>query len=236
MTPPDHRARKIVELAKIHESYPGTDALEGDLFYLIKRGESTIPDVVLAKDIYVDDAYRHAFDALLLGKATNDLIVDCLGCSHEVLLPYRHLFFDEQVFKHNLARLRYIEELDLSNEEPEAIWKQYYIASTRQGPEYLANRLRVGSRPEVDPKAVVRSVAADAFDRFMGHRGEQLDIAITKEALKWGKTAMAASVVMLNKGADKVKDASKELEIALETVDRTQTPEEAGVDVKKILS
>lgn len=233
-SPPDHRARRVIELAATATDYDGDHPVERDFFYLVKSGETTIPDVAVAYEIYQEPEDRHVFDALILARADDVLIADALRCPPSLLPTYRHLFCDVAVFRHTPAVFRYIRELPL--DEDEQAWRQYYLVATQQGPEYLANRFRVGVRPDVEPRKVLKTAVADMFDRFLAHRGQQLDSAIAQQALRWGNSAVTAAQVLIEKGGDTKKNAMEELRVALETVDHTSTPEDAGINPDDVLT
>lgn len=236
-TPPDHRASRIIGLAEKQADFDGDNPIERDFFYLVKKGEATLPEVRAAADIYQEPEFRHPFNALLIGRAPDSLIVDALKCDPLVLSPYRHLFFDATVFRHTPAIFRYIRELPLDdNDDTERVWREYYMVAAAQGPEYLANRFRVGERPDADPRKVIKTVVTDTYDRFLAHRGKQLNTEVAKEALKWGNAAVSAAVTLIEKGGDTKKNAVEELRVALQTNDLTKTPEQAGVDPAEVLS
>lgn len=235
MLPPDHRALKIIEQARSQDEYVGDDVIERDFFYLVKGKGSTLLDVQIAYEIYLTEEDRHAFNALLIGRAESQLVAEALRCPSSILMPYKHLFFDVSSFRHTPAMYRYVRELEIDDEEnPE--WRQYYTVSMQQGPEYLANRFRVGERPDVEPRKVLRTAVSDMYDRFLVHRGKALDSSLAKEALRWGNAAVSTSLILIEKGGDTKKNAMEEFKVILETQDHTSTPEEAQIDVSEVLT
>jgi hypothetical protein len=236
-TSPDHRASRILQLADTRDDFDGVHPVELDFFYLVKRGESTLIDVRIAYEVYRTPEDRHVFDALILGRADDGLIADALKVSPTVLVPYRHLFCDATVFPHTPAVYRYIRELPLDlADDVEKEWAGYYEVAARQGPEYLANRFRIGDRGDVEPRKVLRTAVSDMYDRFLAHRGTQIDSAVAREALRWGTAAVDAAVILIDKGDDKKKSAVEDLRVQLETRDHTATPEGAGIKIDDILT
>jgi len=229
MTPPDHRGLGILALAAQPDSLAPTDAVEGDLFYLVKTGKNVLRDVTDALAIYDDAETRHALNAMILSKADDALICDALEIPLGVCGVYRTLFFDRGVFKSTVQMRRYVATLKMT-----ASQRCYYDTALNQGAGFLANRLRVGARSDVDPKTVLRSLLNDSYDRFLAHRGMALTTETAKEALKWGQFATSTAVAVIDKGSDRRQNTIDHLKLVLETRDETHTAKTAEIDLTQI--
>lgn len=228
---PDHRGRRVLELAASGKPIEGGHPSEVALFYLVKSGEVQSKDVEEAYCAYLDPDSAHVLNALILGKATDAEIQEALEVPEGVLQAYRHLFFDRGVFRHALDVIKYVRELGCGDP-----YHKYYKTAIEKGPMALANRFRVGERPGLDPRQVLKNLMHDKYDKFLSHRGHELTQNIAKEALKWGQAAAHAAALVIDKGGDEKRNALSELRLVLETRDLTQTPEQAGVDPTEVLS
>jgi hypothetical protein len=230
--PPDHRARKIVELVKAGEPVDvSLDPREVALFYRVKSQPCPLPDVEDAYDLYTTNQHRHLLDALFLGQATDAQIFESLQISSLVLSTYRYLFCDKTVFRHALDVHSYVQALTCHKD-----LAMYYAVAIKQGPMVLLSDLRLGERPPIDPKATLRSLTSDFFTRFQAHRGQALTSRVAQEAFKWGRAAADTSVLLIQHDSNKAEAALEDLKLALASVDHTATPEEAGLDTRTILT
>lgn len=212
------------------------DADERHLYLCLTTGEAVSAEVEDALLLWLAEENRHVLNALILGKATDDEISLGLDMSQSVLAPYRRLFFDRSVFRNSLDVISYVRN-DLSdlNAINEA-WQDLYKTAIEQGPEYLINRFRVGARPDADPRRTIQVILNDATDRFITHRGQSIDSKTAKESLRWASQALSAAALSIDKGSNVRENVLAELRsIMLKTEDRTETPEQAGIDPLTVL-
>lgn len=200
-------------------------AFESALYHLLRGGACPIPAVEEAFEWYGDEPFTHLLNALAIGKGTVDQIATGLDADPGVLSAYYHLFFDRTVFRHSLDILRYIEELEV-----QILQRSYYDTAVSQGPEFLLHRFRIGERPAVNPEKILEVIAGDQYDRFLTHRGKEIDSDIAKEALKWGQAAIGSAGALITLGKNKNKESAfARLKIALEVNDETTTMEARGI-------
>lgn len=231
--PPDHRGLGIIQAALVRdiECQPDASPFESALYELVKNEAVVMVDVEEAYALYVTDDYRHALYALILAGASDDAISQALEIPPLVLPAFRFLFCDRTVFRHAMEISAYASKLECSDTH-----KKYYRTALEQGPDFLLNRLRIGKRPALDPKEALRSIAADFYDRFLTHRGQQIDSNNAKEALKWGKEAASVATVLIDKDSNKAEHALEDLKLALLTTDLTSSPKEAGINPDEVIT
>ena len=230
---PDHRRRRVFERVDARAPFHTDDADERNLYLCMTTGEAVATEVEDALILWLSEESRHVLNALLLSKADDERICAGLDLSPTMLAPYKRLFFDRSVFRNSLDVIAYV-KTDLSDLEEEH--RNYYKTAIEQGPEFLINRFRVGTRPPPDPRQVIQGVLGDSFDRFLGHRGQGLDSKLTKEAIRWGSQALSAASLAIDKGTDRRQNILAELRsIMLKTEDKTETPEESGIDPLEVL-
>jgi len=228
---PDSRALSVIEAIDRQTPFESADADERHLHQLLTTGETAAPEVEEAFEFWHSPETRHVLNALILAKATDEQLAAGLGFSPTVLSPYRNLFFDRSVFRNDLDCGIYVRNLQV---DPDT--RQHYTTAIQQGPEFLINRFRVGTRPNVAARTVLQSVLNDSYDRFLAHRGLELDAAKTKEALRWGQQAVSTARDVIDKGTDERGNVLSELHaIFLETKELTETPEQADIDPKQVL-
>lgn len=225
-TPPDHRAQRVLSAIQSGGEFRSDDADERHLYLTLTAKEAPSPDVEEAVLMWLNEESRHVFNALLLAKASDDQICAGLDTSVTALAPYKRLFFDRGVFRNALDVIGYVKNLDVADEV-----RAHYRTAIEQGPEFLINKFRVGARPSVDPRMAIQLVLNDSTDRFVSHRGQKIDSALAKEAMRWGAQALQAAAMSIDKGSDQSANALSELRvIMLKMQDRTETPEQAGID------
>jgi|GEM_PF-5087201 len=232
-TPPDARRRRVFQAVQNKEQFKTDDADERHLYLCLTTGEAVSVEVEDALYLWLAEESRHVINALLLSKATDDQISLGLDMSPTMLAPYKRLFFNRAVFRNSLDVVTYVKNdlLDIDLEH-----RGYYETAIQQGPEFLINRFRVGARPAVNPREVIKIVLGDAVDRFVAHRGQGLDSKVTKEAIRWGAQALSAASMAIDKGSDQRQSVLSELKsIMLKTEDKTETPTEAGIDPLEVL-
>lgn len=224
--PPDHRAQRVLRAIQEKAAFVTDDADERHLYLTLTTGEAPSLDVEEAALMWFNEEGRHVFNALLLAKTTDEQLCSGLDVSITALMPYKRLFFDRSVFRNALDAIAYVKDLSV-----EPAIRAHYQTAIEQGPEFLINKFRVGTRPALDPRTVIQLVLNDTTDRFVTHRGQALDSMTAREALRWGAQALQAAAMSIDKGSDDTKNALSELKvIMLRTENRTKTPEEAGID------
>lgn len=235
-TPPDSRRRRVFDAVRDKVLFETDDADERHLYLCLTTGEAVSVEVEDALLLWLSEENRHVLNALLLGKATDDQITLGLDISPVMLAPYKRLFFDRSVFRNALDVIGYVRN-DLNDlNEINKDWQNFYKTAIEQGPEFLINKYRVGARPPVDPRTTIQLVLNDSTDRFLTHRGQDIDSKTTKEALRWAAQALSAAAMSIDKGSDQKQNVLADLKaIMLTTVDRTETPDAAGIDPLTVL-
>lgn len=202
------------------------DVLSTYFFHYVKGQEVPDQDFVIAADLYMDLEYRHIINALLLARATPDQVHDGLSIGPRVIDYYGSFFFDTSVFSHNIARIRFINELDLP---PEVV--THYRMAVERGPEEVIRRYRVGWRPKIHPKAITEQLVDDMTARFNTHRGQPITSDHAREALKWGEAAMRGAKQLhdFEVDADDANRGGNDLRIALTVENLKSAPTEVGI-------
>jgi hypothetical protein len=224
--PPDYRARRILTAIEDGEQVTLDDSMEIAFFHLVKNGESAMPELASAYDIYQDQEYRHIINALALSGANPESVAAALGMPEPIYRAYVSFFFDVNVFPHNLAKARYVRQVQCADE-----LKKVYEVAIERGAEELLSRYQIGARPRMDPEDVMHGAMADMWSKFLSHRGYSVTADTAKEALKWGESAVRVAK-MLGDGsreAQHARDAANELRIALEVRSTTKTLEELDI-------
>jgi hypothetical protein len=170
-------------------------------------------------------------NAAILGKATNDQISEALEMAPTTLSVYRYLFCDRNVFSHALLIPDYIRGLDIADQ-----YKEWYAIAHTRGPKSLLKRFTVGTPIPLSPDEVLQDIAADQYDRFLTHRGEQITSNIAMAALNWGKEAAKTASIIIQRGESRPASGHEAMKIALKVTDQTSSPEEAGVQAEEILT
>jgi len=225
--PPDHRGAFVLASLDAQPPPDLQDSEERAFFCFLKNNQTVSKPVEIAYQLYCDPEIRHVINAAILGKASDEQISEATEVSAECLPTYRRLFFDRSVFPYTPDIIRYVNTIPSPT-------KDLYTTAINQGPEYLLNRFRVGTRAPIDPKKTVDSIRSDSTERFLSHRGLDITSPRAKEALRWGELALKAAAVNLNKNDDPSVSAS-ELRFALRVVNRTMTPEESGIKPTEVL-
>lgn len=227
---PSHRAERVFAAIQQDVELHTTEPDEHSLHLFLRTGEAPAPYVEDAFEYFSSPETRHVLSALILAKATDEQIVSGLGFDLLALRAFRVLFFDRNVFRHDLDAVSYAKGLGGQ------VFDKHYKTAIEQGPDYLINLYRVGDKPDVDPNRVLQVVLNDASNRFAVHRGQQLDSATAREAKAWGQLAVSTAVLVIDKSKDERRSAMAEFRAIMLTMkDTTQTPEQAGIDPKDVL-
>lgn len=223
---PDHRARKILEEAGSVDECSSTDPLDRELFYFVKTGAAVDTSVPAACELWGDVEYRHIVNALALCGANDEQVASGLGIPERVYEIYKTLFFDASTFPHNLAKTRYVRQLNC----PEELRTLYELAVER-GPSELIERYRIGGRARLEPEDVIYGGMADMWSKFLSHRGFTVTSDTAKEALRWGEAALRTAKLVMEHGREERKGASTvdDLRIALEIRNETRTLQDLNV-------
>lgn len=229
---PDHRGRAVLTaVSQGLTEFRSENPLETALFHLVKNKQVVQLDVEEAYALYREPGYRHAVNAVLIAKGDDALLSQGMEIASLVVSAYRHLFFDRSVFRHVLDMVSWINNLAVTDEH-----RNYYAIANQQGPEALVNMFRIGDKPEIDPKVVLNQVMVGQYQRFQEHRGLPITDPIAQAALRAGREASVTAVMMIDKGGAQAKHALEDLKgaLSLETKDHTQSPEDAGIDMKTV--
>lgn len=229
---PDHRARGIILAAREGSDENIIEPLDRELFHFVKSGSAASEEVQQACDLYWDAEFRHVLDALFLAGAQIETISTGLGISEATLGAYRRLFFDPDVFPHNLAKTRYVKRLDCEGE-----FRALYELAIERGPSELIERFRIGARPRLEPETLIYDAMADMWSKFLSHRGFTVTSDTAKEALRWGEAALRTAKMVLENSREERKNAGTvdDLRIALEIKNETKTLEDLGVQSDDLL-
>lgn len=232
LRPPDHRAQALIASAKTLAEPDTQEPIEREFFHLVKTHAHDSYELSQAVGLYADEEYRHIMGALLLTNVNEESLCAMLGLSEAVLGVYRHLFFDTSVFPHNLARTRFVKELNCRAE-----LKALYELAIERGPNELLERYRIGIRPAIDPEIVMKDALGDMWGKFLSHRGYSVTSDTAKEALRWGEAALRTAKVVLDTSREERKGASTvdDLRIALEIKSETKTLSELGLQADELV-
>lgn len=228
--PPDHRARALKALHANGQPYPGEDPFDIAYLQALRGEECATPAVADAAEWHADVEFRHVLDALFLSHASDVQISDGLSASLSILSAYRHLFFDTDVFWHDMDRRRYANNLDVDNTQ-----RSLYGVAVDMGPIALLAMLKVGAKPKTDPVELVEIIANDQAANFLRHRGNNLLSELSKEARKWGNDAVSSLCSLIDKRREASQAVSKSpVDIRL-LIERTQSSmADLGIDKNDI--
>lgn len=221
---PDHVAQRIRSLVETSAPYSGDHPDERGLHQILAGQPSSAPHVDDALELYLHAEDRHVVNALILAKASNAQIADALGMSLHLTSAFRHLFFDRDVFRHDLDVKNYVRALDIPDN-----YRLYYTTACEKGFRTLANLFHVGERPPVDPKEALRELLADQLDRARAHRGQRLDSELAREALRWSQAAGSTANILLRQDPQDGKNALEELKLALRVEDQTTSLDQLDI-------
>lgn len=224
--PPDHRAQRLIVAAKTEGAPEPEEPLERAFFHFVKTGEASMSEIPQAIELYSDEEFKHVLNALTLSGAHSETVAAGLGLSESVYQTYVYLFFDVDVFPHNLAKDRYIKLLRCNEE----LRKLYEIAIER-GAHELIERYRIGAKPRLDPEELMYGAMTDMWSKFLTHRGYNVTSDVAKEALRWGESMLRVAKMLSDSGkeARRAEGAADDLRIALEIRNETKKPAELGI-------
>lgn len=222
--PPDHRALAVLAAVQAQAPYADPDPRARALHSCLTTDASDLPEVAEALALYGTPHHRHALNAALLAKAPDALLTDALDMGAATPGVYRYLFFDRGVFPHAFAVFDYVRELALTDQE-----RAYYAKALQEGPEHLLHRFRIGKRPDLDPRVVLRSLLAEQFDRAQAHRGQEITSEVAQAALTWGREAAKTAHLLISSGDQQTENAMRDIRIALKITNTTKTLAELNV-------
>ena len=229
---PDHRARQIIAATRDGSDEDIIEPLDRELFHFVKNGSTASLEMQQACDLYWDPEFRHVLNALFLAGGQIEAIGTGLGISETTLGAYRRLFFDPDVFPHNLAKTRFVKRLDCADE-----YRSLYELAVERGPAELIERFRIGARPRLEPENLIYDAMADMWSKFLTHRGFTVTSDTAKEALRWGEAALRTAKMVLDNSREERKTAGTvdDLRIALEIKNETKTLEDLGVQPEELV-
>jgi hypothetical protein len=224
---PDQRARRIIAAAHDGLDEDIVEPLERELFHFVKNGTTASVEIQQACDLYWDAEFKHVINALFLAGSQIENASAGLGISETTLGAYRYLFFDPDKFPHNLAKTRYVKQLDCSDE-----FRALYELAIERGPNELIERFRIGARPRLEPETLIYDAMADMWSKFLTHRGFTVTSDTAKEALRWGEAALRTAKMVLENSREDRKNAGTvdDLRIALEIRNETKSLDDLGVE------
>ena len=226
---PNHRALAI-EATEDPEVL--IDPLSRSFFHYKLTGTGE-PDLVLAYETYLDPEYAHVFNALILSSASLENVTSGLGVDSRVYETYQHLFFDVTVFPHNLAKMRFVSQLDCPDEV-----KEYYKLAIERGASELIGRYQIGARLILEPATVMRAALSDMWGKFLTHRGFGATADTAKEALKWGESAVKVAKILMDNDQDAQhsKRGIDDLRIALDIRNVQRTVADLGISREDVVT
>lgn len=214
---PNHRYLSLNKKIKDGDSVDPSDPILFCLFNYLANNTRLEIDVEEAYELYNEEEFKHLLNASILGRATDEDINSALNISFTTLNVYRYLFFDIQIFRHNLAIIKYVKTLNCPDE-----YKLYYTQSIEQGGIYLLNKYRIGERVKENPITIMKTVLNDSYERFLTHRGKPLTNEETLMAMRLGPQIVNGAKQLLEVDkTDKTKDTILNLHLALKTADLT---------------
>lgn len=224
---PDQRARRIIAAAHDGLDEEIVEPLERELFHFVKTGSTASAEIQQACDLYWDIEFRHVMNALFLSGGLISSVASGLSIAEATLSAYRYLFFDPDVFPHNLAKTRYVKRLECSDE-----YRALYELAIERGPSELIERFRIGARPRLEPETLIYDAMADMWSKFLMHRGFTVTSDTAKEALRWGEAALRTAKMVLENSREDRKNAGTvdDLRIALEIRNETKSLDDLGVE------
>lgn len=222
---PDHRARALDAIHQSGLPYQGDSPLDIAYLQVLRQEECGTPAVAAAVEWYNHPEDRHIFDALFLSHAT-DMQISETGASPAAVSAYRHLYFDIDVFWHDMDRRRYPRTLDIPQET-----LSIYRVATDIGPAALLTMVKVGARPKANALETIEAIAHDQAAQFFQHRGANMLSDLSKEARKWGNDAVSSLCSLIDKRRETSQnDAKVPVDIRL-LIERTQSSmAELGID------
>ena len=221
---PDHRYLSIKNTIEKNGIFKSEHPDEISLYQLLARETCELEYIYDAYDIYRHEDNKHILNALILAKGTTEQICSHLAMSMSLISAYRHLFFDNSIFRHDLAIKNYVETLELDDRK-----QLYYTLGCEKGFKTLAKKFRIGEPESINPKEALNELLGDQLDRARSHRGFALTHAITKEAFKWSQLATNTANNLVRQDLNKSIDALAQLKLALVTVDNTVSVAELNV-------
>jgi hypothetical protein len=170
--------------------------------------------VARALEIYLSEPERETLTAWFIARASDAELAQHLRLSEEVTKPYRHLFFDVNVFRDELDVIRWVREYEKTGTDYGAKLVQN---AQMFGVDYLA-WLHSRGALTLDPDTVQRNIMADSYFRGRQSRNFPLGSKEATMALQFMGTAYkAAQTIGQTKGPD-----MKGLLIKLRYRDETQ--------------
>jgi hypothetical protein len=212
---PDHRA---IAVSKAREQ--PEHALEKALWRL-RRGMDSDDAVARAVELSESRA-RDCLHGWLLATPKDDEISRRTRVPIDVILAYRHLFFDVAVFRDHLDLVDWARAAgEAPNATPEST--QYVRWAIMYGVEAVA--YMSGLPVSIDPGMVQSQAMTDGHFRALMGREAGLDSATAREALKHQQMAVAQAAILAKRspGTDSVaiKLKHREMTSSIEFVDKT---------------
>jgi hypothetical protein len=229
-TPPDHRGRRVILLAKTNATFDEPDPLAEAFFRRLKKQDVLNDAVDVAVDLYEHDNWRHVMDALLISKQPNEFFLQYVDMEIAVVDAYRHLFFDSKVFRHDLDRQSYFLLVNPGLTEEQRTWYQ----AARNKPQFVASRFRWGEQPAVSPKDASNDALAAEYAIYMSHQGAPLRDPDTRFALSRWKPLQDAIKTAHELGSQS-SSSKNALKVLLEFDEKTTPLEETDVSPNEVL-
>jgi len=223
---PRHKFEEVSRAAA--NGYPPSDALENDLYCILRSKTQLTTAAGYAYDIFKHEEHRGVVDAFSLAAVPLSVVSRVLAIPVEVLTAYQYLFFDVTTFRNRLEKISFA-----SSYEGSSYSKELLRTGVMVGGDYLM--WMYGGQDEIDTRQVIRHTMTDSYYRGMAHKGNSITSQVTKEAQKWWGTAIKNAEVLERIDPRATRQAYEELRIALDGVDETTSVEKSPVAIEDIL-
>ncbi len=174
------------------------------------------PSVEYPWQIYNNDTVRSVLEAFLLASEQDFPVSDALGMPIDEVNIYRMLFFDTKVFRTQLERIVFMQEIP--DDHP---YRKLYEIAMRQGVAALRWHF-CQDKGEVQPENVLKTIMTDAYFRSLEHRGQIPTTKLAREAAKYAKLSMECARALIQK-SETVDETTESLKLKFEEVRRNRT-------------
>jgi hypothetical protein len=242
MRPPNPRHR--FEAIKARTLVPETE-YERSLYVILHGGQALTnvcpnrpwdnntvidPSVEYPYGVYLSEGIRPILEAFLMASNNDHAVSDALGMPQDEVEIYRTLFFDTAVFRTQLERMLYMQQIPEGHPN-----KHYYSIALRQGLEALRWNF-CQEKGEVAPDTVLRTMMTDAYFRALEHRGMPSISKQAREAAKYAKISYECAKALIQK-SDQLDADVENLRVKFEEVRKNRTIEDLQRDtgIEKVI-
>lgn len=162
---PDWRYRDLIT----NKERPANNPEQGLWDFLHSKTPITDDDLDWAHELHSVTGEKEAMQAWLMAGATNDEIEHWLRIPDTVTAVYRHLFFDINAFRDELAMRTWVKEYEAISKDGARMLRE----AIEFGTEKLAWLYGRG-QAVIDPQRAQQQLMTDAYYRGRSHRGMSL--------------------------------------------------------------